>query len=61
VAEFVSPALERDLIGHVLALPLQPFQFGAFEGKRRALEVRRLLAHRPQEVGTRPLALTLDA
>jgi hypothetical protein len=35
VAEFVSPALERDLIGHVSALPLQPFQFGAFEGKRR--------------------------
>ena len=34
-AEFVSPALERELIGHVSALPLQPFQFGAFEGKRR--------------------------
>ena len=33
--EFVSPALERELIGHVSALPLQPFQFGAFEGKRR--------------------------
>ena len=27
--------LERELIGHVSALPLQPFQFGAFEGKRR--------------------------
>jgi len=35
VAEFISPALERELIGHVAALPLQPFQFGAFEGKRR--------------------------
>ncbi|MCK1514780.1 alpha-ketoglutarate-dependent dioxygenase AlkB [Bradyrhizobium sp. 190] len=35
VAEFISPALERELIGHVSALPLQPFQFGAFEGKRR--------------------------
>ena len=33
--EFISPALERELIGHVTALPLQPFQFGAFEGKRR--------------------------
>ena len=33
--EFVSPAEERDLIGHIAALPLQPFQFGAFEGKRR--------------------------
>jgi alkylated DNA repair dioxygenase AlkB len=34
-AEFISPALERELIGHVAALPLKPFQFGAFEGKRR--------------------------
>src|SRR3954454_16970557 len=34
-AEFISPALERELIGHVSALPLHPFQFGAFEGKRR--------------------------
>jgi len=33
--EFIAPALERELIGHVSALPLQPFQFGAFEGKRR--------------------------
>lgn len=34
-AEFISPALERELIGHVAALPLKPFQFGAYEGKRR--------------------------
>ena len=34
-AEFVSPASERDLIEHVAALPLQPFQFGQYEGKRR--------------------------
>jgi alkylated DNA repair dioxygenase AlkB len=33
--EFVSPAEEQDLIAHITALPLQPFQFGAFEGKRR--------------------------
>ena len=33
--EFVSPALERELIAHVAALPLEPYQFGAFEGKRR--------------------------
>ena len=32
---FVSPALERELINHVSALPLKPFQFGAYEGKRR--------------------------
>ena len=35
VEAFVMPALERELIGHVSSLPLQPFQFGAFEGKRR--------------------------
>jgi alkylated DNA repair dioxygenase AlkB len=34
-AEFISPDLERELIGCVAALPLQPFQFGAYEGKRR--------------------------
>lgn len=34
-AEFIAPALERELISHVSKLPLQPFQFGAFEGKRR--------------------------
>ena len=35
VAEFISPDLEDDLIGRISALPLQPFQFGAYEGKRR--------------------------
>ena len=34
-AEFISPEVERELIGHISALPLQPFQFGAYEGKRR--------------------------
>ena len=34
-ADFVSPAIEKTLIQHVQALPLQPFQFGDFEGKRR--------------------------
>jgi alkylated DNA repair dioxygenase AlkB len=33
--EFISPATEQDLIGRVAALPLQPFQFGQYEGKRR--------------------------
>jgi alkylated DNA repair dioxygenase AlkB len=33
--DFVSPAEEQDLIAHIGRLPLQPFQFGAFEGKRR--------------------------
>jgi alkylated DNA repair dioxygenase AlkB len=33
--EFVSPAAEKTLIGHIAVLPLQPFQFGKYEGKRR--------------------------
>jgi alkylated DNA repair dioxygenase AlkB len=33
--EFVSPSAEKTLIGHIAALPLQPFQFGQYEGKRR--------------------------
>jgi hypothetical protein len=34
-AEFVSPEMERKLISRIRDLPLQPFQFGQFEGKRR--------------------------
>jgi len=34
-ADFVSPALEQRLVARIRALPLQPFQFGQFEGKRR--------------------------
>jgi alkylated DNA repair dioxygenase AlkB len=33
--EFVSAATEQELIAGIAALPLQPFQFGAFEGHRR--------------------------
>jgi alkylated DNA repair dioxygenase AlkB len=33
--EFVSPAAEQELIAHIAALPLRPFQFGQYEGKRR--------------------------
>ncbi len=32
---FVCEAIERELISRISELPLQPFQFGAFEGKRR--------------------------
>ena len=32
---FVSEAIESELIARISELPLQPFQFGAFEGKRR--------------------------
>ncbi len=34
-AEFVSAAAEQELVRRVAALPLQPFQFGQYEGKRR--------------------------
>lgn len=34
-AEFISEATEKELISRISQLPLQPFQFGAFEGKRR--------------------------
>jgi alkylated DNA repair dioxygenase AlkB len=33
--EFISAADEQELIAGIAALPLQPFQFGAFEGHRR--------------------------
>jgi len=33
--EFVSKAAEQELIQRVAALPLRPFQFGQYEGKRR--------------------------
>jgi alkylated DNA repair dioxygenase AlkB len=33
--EFISPSTEQELIAHISALPLQPFQFGQYEGKRR--------------------------
>jgi alkylated DNA repair dioxygenase AlkB len=33
--DFISSEEERDLIARIRALPLTPFQFGQFEGKRR--------------------------
>ena len=33
--EFISPETEQELIARIRALPLRPFQFGAFEGHRR--------------------------
>jgi alkylated DNA repair dioxygenase AlkB len=32
---FISAAEERELIANIQALPLAPFQFGVYEGKRR--------------------------
>lgn len=34
-ADFISAAHEQELIARFATLPLAPFQFGAFEGKRR--------------------------
>src|SRR5687767_2019057 len=34
-ADFVSAEEEQELVAHVRQLPLQPFQFGAYEGHRR--------------------------
>jgi hypothetical protein len=34
-ADFISSEEERDLIAQIRQLPLAPFQFGAYEGKRR--------------------------
>lgn len=53
--DFISVAAERDLITKVLALPLEPFQFGQYEGKRRVASfgfsydytARRLVAANP--------------
>jgi alkylated DNA repair dioxygenase AlkB len=33
--EIITPSMEFHLIERIRGLPLQPFQFGAFEGKRR--------------------------
>jgi alkylated DNA repair dioxygenase AlkB len=35
VADFVAPEAEQELIRPIAELPLQPFQFGQYEGKRR--------------------------
>ena len=35
--DFITSDEEADLIGRIRALPLQPFRFGAYEGKRRVL------------------------
>ncbi len=60
--DFISGAFERELIAGVTSLPLQPFQFGQFEGKRRVASfgwrydysLRRLLPAEPVPAGLRP-------
>jgi alkylated DNA repair dioxygenase AlkB len=68
-AEFISPAVERELIGHIAALPLQPFQFGAYEGKRRVASfgfrydytLKRLQEAEPIPTWLGPLIGTVEA
>jgi alkylated DNA repair dioxygenase AlkB len=68
-AEFISPAVERELIGHISALPLQPFQFGAYEGKRRVASfgfrydysLKRLQQAEPMPSWLGPLIGTVEA
>jgi alkylated DNA repair dioxygenase AlkB len=67
--EFISAALERELIEQVSALPLQPFQFGAFEGKRRVASfgfrydytLQRLQPAEPIPQWLRPLIAEVEA
>ena len=35
--DFISAQEEAALIGNIRALPLAPFQFGIYEGKRRVV------------------------
>jgi alkylated DNA repair dioxygenase AlkB len=68
-ADFIPVAAERDLIDHVAALPLQPFQFGQYEGKRRIASFgwrydysqRRLLPAEPVPGWLAPLIEQVEA
>lgn len=69
IPEFITSALERELIEQVSALPLQPFQFGAFEGKRRVASfgfrydytLQRLQPAEPIPDWLRPLIAEVEA
>jgi alkylated DNA repair dioxygenase AlkB len=68
-ADFISPATEQDLIARISALPLQPFQFGAYEGKRRVASfgysydytLRRLQEAEPIPAWLAPLIAQVEA
>ena len=67
--EFITPDAERALIGQIQDLPLQPFQFGAYEGKRRVASfgfsydytLRRLQEAEPIPAWLVPLIGTVEA
>jgi alkylated DNA repair dioxygenase AlkB len=68
-ADFVSPDAERELIAQIAALPLQPFQFGQFEGKRRVASfgyrydytLRRLQEAEPVPAWLKPVIAEVEA
>jgi alkylated DNA repair dioxygenase AlkB len=68
-SEFIPPATERELIAHIAALPLQPFQFGQYEGKRRVASfgfsydytLRRLQEAEPIPQWLRPIVGQVEA
>ena len=68
-ADFIPATVERDLFDHVAALPLQPFQFGQYEGKRRVVSFgwrydysqRRLLPAEPIPDWPTPLSEQVEA
>lgn len=67
--DFISAPLERELIARIAALPLQPFQFGQYEGKRRIASfgwrydysARRLLPAEPLPAWFDPLIKRVEA
>jgi alkylated DNA repair dioxygenase AlkB len=68
-AEFISPSTEQELIAHIASLPLQPFQFGQYEGKRRVASfgfrydstLRRLQEAEPIPEWLRPIISQVEA
>ena len=67
--DFIDAAVEREVIGRIAALPLQRFQFGAFEGNRRVASfgyrydyaLQRLAEAEPIPDWVRPLARQVEA
>ncbi|MBW7972385.1 alpha-ketoglutarate-dependent dioxygenase AlkB [Bradyrhizobium sp. BR 10289] len=67
--DFIDAATERELIGRIAALPLQRFQFGAFEGNRRVAwfgysydyALQRLAEAEPIPDWVRPVARQVEA
>jgi alkylated DNA repair dioxygenase AlkB len=67
--DFISAATEKALIENIAALPLQPFQFGQYEGKRRVASfgfrydygLRRMQAANPIPQWLTPIIESVEA